>query len=126
MTAKSIGPTFAQEIKAAGLIGLPFAWGQDGNITYGTALTADQTAAIEAVYAAHDPTKADNSGPAEALLAKADTVMHRIVEAVALGQNSWTNADVVAWVNYRRALRAIISGAIGNSLPTQPPYPQGT
>lgn len=49
-----IGPGFAAEIEAAGLMGLPFAWSAQG-VTYGADLTAPQRAAIEAVVAAHDP-----------------------------------------------------------------------
>jgi hypothetical protein len=62
------------------------------------------------------------------LLDASDTTMHRVTEAVALGQNSWTNADVVAWVNYRRALRAIIDGSDTTSIaiPARPAYPSGT
>lgn len=52
---KRIGPAFAAEIEAAGLSGLPFGWTPDGQITYGAAMTPEQIAAVEAVYAAHDP-----------------------------------------------------------------------
>lgn len=65
---------------------------------------------------------------ARAALDKSDTTMHRICEAVALGKNAWTSADVVAWVNYRISLRAIISAPSGTpgALPTRPPFPAGT
>jgi hypothetical protein len=126
MTQKAIGPTFAQELKAASLTGLAFSWGADGSLAFSDALSSGQVAAIEAVYAAHDPGKADNSQQAEALLAKADIVMLRVSEAVSLALTSWTAADVVAWVNYRRALRTIVGGAVGNSIPALPAYPQGT
>lgn len=52
---KRIGPTFVTELQVAGLLGLPFSWGPDGVITYGAAMTPAQIAAVEAVYAAHDP-----------------------------------------------------------------------
>jgi hypothetical protein len=52
--------------------------------------------------------------------------MHRIAEAVVLGLNAWTGADVVAWVAYRRELRAIAGGAPASALPTKPAYPAGT
>jgi hypothetical protein len=126
MIKKTIGPTFERELKAAGLIGLAFAWGSDGNISFDASLNAQQVAAIKAVYSAHDPGKADNSLEAFALLDKTDIVMHRVSEAVSLGLSSWTAADVVAWVNYRRALRTIVSGAISNSIPSVPAFPQGT
>jgi hypothetical protein len=49
-----IGPKFSEDIRAAGLAGLPFAWTEDG-ITYGSTLTPEQRAAIEAVLASHNP-----------------------------------------------------------------------
>lgn len=48
-----IGPTFVDELAAAGLVGLPFTWGSDGKIQYGDAITPEQRAAIETVVAAH-------------------------------------------------------------------------
>lgn len=65
------------------------------------------------------------SSQAQLLLDKADITMLRIAEAVSLGLNSWTGADVVMWVNYRRSLRTIVSSNIGPLL-TQPAYPAGT
>jgi|SRR5579885_1108394 len=53
---KPIGPTFARELGAAGLLGLPFAWAPDGTITFDPAISDAQRTAIEAVYGAHDPT----------------------------------------------------------------------
>jgi hypothetical protein len=62
------------------------------------------------------------------LLDDSDTTMHRIAEAVSLGLNTWTGTDVVAWVNWRRALRAIIDGSDSSSvsIPSRPSYPAGT
>ena len=54
MTDIVIGPGFAAEIEAAGLMGLAFSWSAQG-VTYGADLTTQQRAAIEAVVAAHDP-----------------------------------------------------------------------
>jgi hypothetical protein len=56
MPTKAIGPTFAREIAAAGLSGLPFSWSADGSITFDVTMTSAQIAAVLAVYAAHDPT----------------------------------------------------------------------
>ena len=66
--------------------------------------------------------------PARRALDASDATMHRITEAVALGLNSWTALDVVAWITYRRALRAIIDGndTVVMALPTKPGYPVGT
>jgi hypothetical protein len=65
---------------------------------------------------------------AKIALTMSDTTMHRIAEAVVLGHNTWTGADVAAWVNYRRALRAIVDGSdtTSTTLPVKPAYPAGT
>ncbi len=57
MAQKAIGPTFPAELQAAGLFGLPFSWDAAGDITFGEAMTGAQIAAVDAVYAAHDPAK---------------------------------------------------------------------
>lgn len=122
-----IGPNFGNELAAAGLAGLPFAWASDGTITGETNLTSAQQTALVAVVAAHDPTKPDLRLAASLALAKSDTTMHRIAEAVATGVNSWTGADVVAWVNWRKALRSVVANpASVSALPAQPAYPAGT
>ena len=54
-----------------------------------------------------------------------DTTMHRINEAVSLGLTTWTTADVVTFVNYRRALRALLKSTTVGVLPTKPAYPVG-
>jgi hypothetical protein len=55
---KALGPTFIDEITAAGLAGLPFAWGDtDDSITGRENLTTEQNATLDGVVAAHDPTK---------------------------------------------------------------------
>jgi hypothetical protein len=55
----AIGPNFGNELAAAGLFALQMAWTPDGSFTYGPAMTSDQTTAVAAVVAAHDPTKPD-------------------------------------------------------------------
>lgn len=59
MAQKQIGPNFANEIRAAGLGGLPFAWDNAGNFVYGPDMTQDQINAVQAVYAAHNPDTPD-------------------------------------------------------------------
>lgn len=54
---KKIGETFANELAAAGLLGLPFAWGEDGAFQFDGRMTPEQIVQVAAVYAAHDPTK---------------------------------------------------------------------
>ena len=52
---KPIGPKFTEELTLAGLVGLPFSWGSDGNIQFNERITQDQIDAVNAVYEAHDP-----------------------------------------------------------------------
>ena len=54
-----IGPTFAAELTANGLGGLPIAWNADGEIFGRDKLTAEQNAGVDAVLAKHDPTQQD-------------------------------------------------------------------
>lgn len=66
---------------------------------------------------------------ANAVLQSTDAVIPRIVEAVVLGKNSFSSADVVTFVTWRDQLRAIISAPAGDptaSLPAQPAFPAGT
>lgn len=58
-------------------------------------------------------------------LIESDKTILRISEAISLGLTTWTASDVVAWINYRRTLRQIISSRSG-TLPTKPAYPYGT
>jgi hypothetical protein len=60
------------------------------------------------------------------LLLIGDKTHRRIGEAVALGLTSWSSPDVVAWVAYQRALRALLPATDQTVLPEQPPYPAGT
>jgi hypothetical protein len=50
-----IGPTFGDEVIAAGLGGLPFSWGDDGDIQGIENLTAGQLRKLEGLLKAHDP-----------------------------------------------------------------------
>lgn len=56
---KPIGPSFSDELKAAGLMGLPFAWGADGAFHFDPRMTQTQIDAVMVVYTAHDPTRPD-------------------------------------------------------------------
>ena len=58
-----IGPSFPGELRAAGLMGLPFAWGDDGTFTFDPQMTPEQIAGVQAVFAAHDPTKPNPNIP---------------------------------------------------------------
>ena len=65
---------------------------------------------------------------AQSALTKTDTTMLRVQEAIMLGLTTATTADVVAFVHYRKALRAIVGGTdtTSTSLPAQPAYPANT
>src|SRR5580765_373883 len=55
---KQLGPTFGDEVIAAGLGGLPFSWGAtDEAITGRENLTAAQNTTLDGVVTAHDATK---------------------------------------------------------------------
>jgi hypothetical protein len=118
MTIKAIGATFEQELKAAGLLGLPFSWGADGKIEFRESMTDAQIAAVNAVYEAHDPSKQDFTAAAQAALAKSDMTIIRCAE------NSIPVPS--AWATYRAALRAIIVGKQSGPLPSVPAFPANT
>jgi hypothetical protein len=61
MANPTTGANFYNEIAAAGLATLPFSWGSDGVNLSDPRLTAPQKTAINAVLAAHDPTKPDQT-----------------------------------------------------------------
>lgn len=67
---------------------------------------------------------------AKVALSESDVTMMRIGEGVSMGTTSWTAADVVAFVQWRKSLRTILSqtqpATIPTSLPTKPTYPAGT
>jgi len=74
-----IGPSFSDELKTAGLTGLPFAWGDDGTFTFDERMTAEQRDAVLALYTVHDPKKAAVKSQKELdredALAKIDAVL---------------------------------------------------
>lgn len=56
--AKQLGPTFGDEVIAAGLGGLPFSWGATSDDIFGREnLTDEQNTTLDGVIEAHDPTK---------------------------------------------------------------------
>lgn len=61
-------------------------------------------------------------------LERTSVTMERIIEGASLGTCAYTNADVVAFMNFRKKLRAIVSGTdtTSASLPIAPPPPAGT
>lgn len=75
MAQKAIGPNFANELAAYGIanniaiLGAHFAWHADGTLEFFADTPAPVEAAVQAVYAAHDPTKPDPKAAAAALFA---------------------------------------------------------
>ncbi|MBV6650532.1 hypothetical protein [Hoeflea sp. EC-HK425] len=49
------GPTFGDELAAAGLNGLPISWGDDGTVFGREHLSQEQVNTLNLVIAAHDP-----------------------------------------------------------------------
>lgn len=73
------------------------------------------------------PAPVDTRIAAKVALDASDTTMHRVTEAVALGLTTWTTADVVTFVEWRRELRAIVGGTSTTSaVPARPAFPAGT
>ena len=62
----------------------------------------------------------------QAALTASDDTMKRVQEAITLGTNSATSPDVVAFVQYRRSLRALLSSTTVTTIPAKPAYPAGT
>lgn len=64
---------------------------------------------------------------AKTALAATDSTFARIQEAITLGLVINTDAVVVEWINYRKALRTEMKATTVNTLPTKPTtYPTGT
>lgn len=64
---------------------------------------------------------------AKTALAATDSTFARIQEAITLGLVINTDAVVVEWINYRKALRTEMKATTVNILPTKPTtYPTGT
>jgi hypothetical protein len=91
------------------------------------------TVANGAIVAAPAPTPAQQltllKRQATAELKSTDTAMLRIAEGVALGLTSWTQADVVTFVQHRRAVREILRTTTlptPPTLPARPAYPMGS
>lgn len=80
------------------------------------------------------PTDADKwaeyQAKAKAALEETSPSVERIIEAVVLGKTALNASDVVAFMEYRAALRAILSEAqpatIPTDLPAKPAYPTNT
>jgi hypothetical protein len=94
---------------------------QNGALVPAPLLTAAQIAAQN--WAAYQMS-------AKGALATTDSTVVRISEAISLGATTATAADVVAFMQYRKSLRQILSQTqppiVPAALPTKPPYPSNT
>lgn len=90
---KNIGPTFVDELKAAGISLDGIAWGADGAIAFREDVLQPTRDAVLAVYAAHDPlkqtpstdgTKEQRARALEALAAS-DPAAAKVVEVLKAG-----------------------------------------
>jgi hypothetical protein len=102
---KAIGKTFESELSAAGLIGLPFSWSADGSLNI-EQLSAEQRAAVMAVYAAHDPeslygAKADR-------LAEINAACDAQVAAI---KATYPDTEVQSWPKQEAEARALQENA---------------
>src|SRR5262245_14481098 len=95
--AKQLGPTFGDEVMAAGLGGLPLSWGAtDVTITGREHLTTEQNATLDGVVAAHNPTAKRGN-----IVLTTDFIAR------------WTNAEYLALEKKRAA--DIAANKIGNA-----------
>ncbi len=95
-------------------------WSQTWVVT--TATAAEQAQRLAAAWQAYQ-------SQAQVALNKSDNTVKRVLEGISLGTCAATNADVQAYMQYRKALRTILSQpqpSIIPALPVEPPYPQGT
>lgn len=122
MTDSVIGPSFAADLAAAGLLGLPFAWSAEG-VTYSDDLSAEQREAIEAVVDAHDPARPDPAAIAaecsRRILARVSTTAQANITAFVVDLTASAIAgdavtpDPSGDIALARAIRLWISGPSG-------------
>ena len=64
---------------------------------------------------------------AQTALSATDTTFARIQEAITLGLTTAADPSVIAWIEYRKALRAEVRATVVGTLATKPAtYPAGT
>ena len=81
-----IGPTFGSELTAAGVAD-GVAWSEDGEVWFNDDVTQAQREAVQAVLAAHDPSKPFIEVPQSVTRYQAEVYMRRI--------NLWDQADAL-------------------------------
>lgn len=79
-----IGETFYSELLAAGLVGLPFSWSDDGNFYFGESMTDEQIASVKAVLSAHDSRKKHRDIKQEIAQLEDDKLLPRVLRELLL------------------------------------------
>lgn len=93
---KRIGNTFAAELAAASLAGLPISWGSDGQINFSDAVSEANKVAVLAVLEAHDPKVGDIAEKWDAIKAERD---RRKSGGVKVG-TKWYHTDADSRIQY--------------------------
>jgi hypothetical protein len=114
---KAIGPSFYDELVAYGtanniaLVGEHFTWWADGTIEFFDDTSPEVIAGVEAVYAAHDPTKPSVGQLTDhqtSLMDAADVATAGMADAYVAGLLSTTQTSVFkTWAAYKLALSQV-------------------
>jgi len=108
---KAIGPSFGDELEAAGLLGQPFSWDASGNLYFPSGASQTLIAGVEAVYATHDPrmlSLAEKTAQQGALMAMANAATSGMSDAYVAGLLDAADAATFkAWSAYKLALSKV-------------------
>ena len=104
--AGRFGPTFMDEIRAAGLLGLPFSWDVE-RIIFNHDITPEQRAAVVAVAEAHDPTNSDMPRRRQAAFATAMEYGNTITAQV---EGQWANVERASFTAQETEARDVMAG----------------
>jgi hypothetical protein len=112
MDQKEIGPSFSDELAAyGGLIGQHFTWSPDGTIEFFDDTPQSVIDGVNAVYAAHDPTKgsvSQNTATRDGLLASAALSIAPLQDAVDLDEATSAETSLLKqWKQYRVAVNRV-------------------
>lgn len=109
MDKKPIGPSFYDELAAAGLAGAPFAWSASGEFLFDEAMTEAQRDLVKQVYEAHDPSR-------EAWSTYRQRATDQLSATNQIVMEYFERGDVLPaeWLAYRQALRAIANAEAGD------------
>lgn len=125
MDQKEIGPSFVDELAThGGLLGQHFSWMGDGTIEFFEDTPAEVVTGVQAVYAAHDPSKlsvAEITTQKAALMTVANTATSGMSDAFIAGLlDDADAAKFKAWAAYKFALGTVDMTAQPVPWPTAP------